>query len=512
MVELRLHNGQSVAIASVPVCGTYEEFTEEIRLSLQDQMTCHVVNYFGVREGAELKLYIFIADDSKGDIKAFACLLEGAVLKHCGVLALERYEREIAENFGLTLEDHPWPKPVRTAPDDYPFYTDDSIETHQVGVGPIHAGVIEPGHFRFTCTGEKILHLEIMLGYQHRGIEKLMLGATDAQRRLLVEGIAGDSVIEHSSAYAMALESLSGSQVPARLQLERCLAAELERVAIHTGDLGALCGDLAYQLGASVYGRLRTPIINFMQKWCGNRLGKTLVRPFEQVYPFTPDLAYQLQTTLDAFERDFVEISERVRTLPGIVSRFEHTGICALDACREIGAVGMPAKAAALERDIRRSHPYYWYKGMSHELIIKHHGDIFSRTQMRMLEVRQSLGYIREIVKALASLNEPQVVEQFSAAGAPASAGAGVGAGVGAGAVAGGLAPLSICVALTEGWRGEVCHVALTDAAGQFSHYKICDPSFHNWKCLELAVRNNGISDFPISNKSFNLSYTGHDL
>lgn len=494
MKELFLHNGQSAPIAEIPVCGNYGEFVAEIKASMADPLTQHCVNYFGVRgEDGALTLYILIADDTKGLVKVFSCPFKGTVLEHCGVLALERYEREIAENFGLTLSGHPWPKPVRTASDDYPFYSDDSLETHQVGVGPIHAGVIEPGHFRFICAGEKILHLEIMLGYQHRGIEAQMLTATPAARRLLVEGIAGDSVIEHSTAYVMLMESLAGVTPSRRTILERSLAAELERVAIHTGDLSALCGDLAYQIGNAVFGRLRTPIINFMQKWCGNRLGKTLIHPYETAYPFTEELAGDLMKTIAAFEKDFNEMSEKMRTMPGVVSRFEHTGVCALDACSQIGAVGMPAKAAALERDIRRSHPYYWYEGLKHDMIIKHHGDIFSRTQMRILEVRQSLEYIKQIVHEFS----------FDAASWNALEG---------GVKAPSLMPNALCVALTEGWRGEVCHVVLTDAKGEFAHYKICDPSFHNWKCLELAVRNNGISDFPISNKSFNLSYTGHDL
>jgi Ni,Fe-hydrogenase III large subunit len=164
--------------------------------------------------------------------------------------------------------------------DNYPFYRIESEELHEVGVGPIHAGVIEPGHFRFICNGEKVLHLEIHLGYQHRGIERLFVEKKTAlQRCILAESIAGDTAVGHALAHVQLIESLAGVEVPEALQIERCIALELERIAVHIGDTAALCADVAYQIGQVVCEALRTTIINTTQLWCGNRFGKGLIRP-----------------------------------------------------------------------------------------------------------------------------------------------------------------------------------------------------------------------------------------
>ena len=486
---LKIHNGETVAYSSLPLAPDYESFSAWISESLACESN-HCVNYFGMAEDGKIRLICCIALDSEHLIAVNSCLVEcNAALQSTKIIALERYEREIAENFGITFEGHPWFKPVRTASDDYPFYHADSEELHEVGVGPIHAGVIEPGHFRFICEGEKIRHLEIMLGYQHRGVEPLMVSAPFARKELIAESIAGDTAVSHSTAYAIAMESLSGVSAPRQVAMARTIAAELERIAIHTGDLSAICGDVAYQLGSAVYGRLRTPIINFMQKWCGNRLGKTCVRPFECPYNFTTSLRDQLLETLAAYEKDFNEISAKICHFPSVLSRLERTGVVTLEQAREIGAVGMAAKASGICRDVRQSHPYNSYTDYAHEPVVKHHGDVRSRTQVRIEEVRQSLAYIRQALAEFPYSDTPG--GEFGSYALQAS---------------------SFVVALTEGWRGEICHCAITDAAGALKAYKICDPSFHNWMALALAVRKNGISDFPICNKSFNLSYCGHDL
>ena len=197
------------------------------------------------------------------------------------------FEREIHEQFGIDFPGHPWLKPVRYPFDradqsrvmnNYPFYSIDGEELHEVGVGPIHAGIIEPGHFRFICHGEKVLHLEIHLGYQHRGVERLFVEkAGILQQSVLAESIAGDTVVGHSLAYAGVIESLSAIAVSPQLAIERVIALELERIAVHIGDTAALCTDIAYQFGQVVNEALRTIIINSTQLWCGNRFGKGLI-------------------------------------------------------------------------------------------------------------------------------------------------------------------------------------------------------------------------------------------
>lgn len=501
MNALTIINQQAVPLKSIPVL-EYPAFMDEILGYIKDHPERHCVLYFGYPEPGGIRVFCCIADDLCHNLQVFSSSLKGdeKVNSLSAVnLSFEKFERELSENFGIKYTDHPWLKPVRYSADraeksavitGYPFFGVESEELHEVGVGPVHAGIIEPGHFRFICNGEQILHLEIQLGYQHRGVEKLFHEKQKLlQKVILAESIAGDSVIEHTTAFSSLWESLSGFTPSNDILFARTLAQELERIAIHTGDLSALCTDIAYQLGSSVFGRLRTPIINFFQEWCGNRLAKGLIRPGYNPFPFTRELADHLTTVLDAFEPDFREMNQELSKLPSALSRFERTGIVTYEQILSIGTVGMSARMNALERDIRKSHPYALYDQLNHEPVIKHHGDVYSRVQIRKEEVFQSIAYIRKMLQQLPD-------ETKGLRGAPEMK----------------PAPDSFCLSLTEGWRGEVCHAAITDGSGRISIYKVKDPSFHNWLALALAVRNNEISDFPVCNKSFNLSYCGHDL
>jgi Ni,Fe-hydrogenase III large subunit len=266
----------------------------------------------------------------------------------------------------------------------------------------------------------------------------------------------------------------------------RTLALELERMAMHTADIGALCTDIGYQLGSAVFGRLRTPLINFFQQWCGNRFAKGLIRPGKTNYPFRLQQAMMLEKVLDAFEPDFLEMAAQAFHMPVVLSRFEKTGIVTAAQASEIGAVGMAARASGLERDIRRSHPFALYGSLDHHPVVKHHGDVYSRVQVRKEEIIQSIYYIRRLLSELKDPGNHANMKE------PASE--------------------AFVIALTEGWRGEICHCAVTGVNGKIIQYKVTDPSMHNWLALALSVRNNEISDFPICNKSFNLSYCGHDL
>ncbi len=499
---INIFNQQVVPVSSIPLLN-YNSFFETICLLVENHPERHCVLYFGYKENISIHLICCIADDNEHNIKVTSSVInENSVLHSLTVvnLSFEKFEREIHENFKVNYSDHPWLKPVRYAEDradksktiaNYPFYSIDSEELHEVGVGPVHAGIIEPGHFRFVCNGEQILHLEIQLGYQHRGVEQLFLEKTKLiQRTILAESIAGDSVIGHTSAFAFLMESLSGLMPDRELLFSRTLAQELERIAIHTGDLSAICTDVAYQLGSSVFGRLRTPVINFFQEWCGNRLSKGLIRTGYNPFPFNRALADRLNTILDAFEPDFIEMNSELAKLPSSLSRFERTGMLSNEQLLSIGTVGMSARMNALNRDIRVSHPYGLYNEFKHEPVIKHHGDVYSRVQIRKQEVIQSISYIRQLLSQIPhsqALPQPQPQPSI-------------------------LKPDSFAISLTEGWRGEICHGCVTNETGEMLIYKIKDPSFHNWLALALAVRNNEISDFPVCNKSFDLSYCGHDL
>jgi Ni,Fe-hydrogenase III large subunit/NADH:ubiquinone oxidoreductase subunit C len=497
---IEVKNNQRIQVKDIPVM-PYEEFLE-MNTNLTRDVYFHCVNYFARSQGSEFRIYCCIADDTTEHILLSSAVINKETSREypsftAKNLAFHIFEREIHENTGIRYSDHPWLKPVRFPADradllstirNYPFYQIESEELHEVGVGPIHAGIIEPGHFRFICNGEQILHLEIQLGYQHRGIENLFLThKTPLQLAILAEGIAGDTAIGHTTAFANLWESLCGFVPGDDIMHARTIASELERIAINTGDLSAICTDIAYQLGSSVFGRLRTPVINTFQAWCGNRLAKGLIRAGKNQYPITPDIADALNRLFDNYEPDFNEMYERMKTLPSILARLERTGTVTREQAEKIGMVGQAARASGLIRDIRWTHPYLRYGQIPHQPIVKHHGDVYSRTQIRKQEVTQSIRYIRDLIKEI-PVSDPIGSDLPSPK------------------------PDAFVVSLTEGWRGEICHCAITNEKGNLACYKIKDPSLHNWLALALAVRNNDISDFPICNKSFNLSYCGHDL
>jgi Ni,Fe-hydrogenase III large subunit len=271
-----------------------------------------------------------------------------------------------------------------------------------------------------------------------------------------------------------------------KLEFDRTLALEHERVAIHTGDLSAICTDVAYQLGSSVFGRLRTPVINYFQQWCGNRFAKSLIRPGKTNFPFTSELAGKWFNVMDAYTPHFIEMADRTFDLPSVLARIERTGLVTTETAREIGAVGMAARASNVYRDIRASHPYSLYKNKDYQPVLGKTCDVFSRARLRYDEIMKSLTMMSDMIYTMPQTEPEMKLNQPR--------------------------PDSFVLSLVEGWRGEICHCAITDGNGELKHYKIKDPSFHNWLALALAVRNNEISDFPICNKSFNLSYCGHDL
>ena len=499
MKFISIKNNQTIPMLQIPEL-EYSLFLEQNVFTLLKKDGAHCVNYFGFHEAGKIKLICCIANDESHDIHLSSCVVNAkeslpSFSQHN--LVFEKFEREIHENFGIDYTNHPWLKPVRypfnrfnkkTTIGDYPFFSIDSEELHEVAVGPIHAGIIEPGHFRFICNGEQILHLETQLGYQHRGIEQLFVDKKKLlQRVTLAENIAGDSVAGHTVAFVNVWESLCNFQPGDDLKLARTLALELERIAMHTGDLSGMCTDIAYQLGNAVYGRLRTPVINYFQKWCGNRLAKGLIRAGKTNFPFTEKLALELTTMLTEYEKDFEEISSELFTLPSALARFEKTGVITTAVATSLGTVGMAARMSGIKRDIRASHPHDLYTGLQHQPIVKQNGDVYARARLRKKEISQSIGYLKKLIQVLPE-DEFDLYEMTSPS------------------------RNAFSISLVEGWRGEICHCAITDETGELIHYKIKDPSFNNWLAVALAVRNNEISDFPITNKSFNLSYCGHDL
>lgn len=497
-----LNNSVPLKAEEISVLG-YEEFCTIVSGLLRDEEK-HCLAYYCFNSSDYLRFLCVIADDRTKRISIFSHLLpaDKPVLKsltpECPQLHI--FEREIHEKHGVEFSGHPWLKPVRFSHDrhdrsktmdDYPFYTIESEELHEVGVGPIHAGIIEPGHFRFICNGEKVLHLEIHLGYQHRGIDKLIIEKKNGlQRSIICDNIAGDTSVGHSLAHVQLVESLAGIEVSESLQIERCIALELERIAMHIGDTAALCGDVAYQLGQVVCEALRTTIINTTQFWCGNRFGKGLIRPGGSNFPLSDTIADEILKVLSDSGRRYSEVFERIYSLPSLLSRFEDIGTVTRQQALTVGAVGMAARTSGIARDTRKSHPFQYYTKYNYEPLIYTSGDVLARGLLRVAEVKESVKMIGELVNLWRNTKKEtgRPVYDYK------------------------LKPDSFAISLVEGWRGEIFHSAFTDKDGNIKNYYIKDPSLHNWMALALAVRNQEISDFPVCNKSFNLSYCGNDL
>jgi Ni,Fe-hydrogenase III large subunit len=526
--SLDLHNGSAAPRERLP-----EVSPGEFRAWLLESTAGagRLAALFGVPAGDDdsLRLIAVVARESEGCLS----LLSTGVGRSYPSLTPECpqahwFEREIAEQWGVVPEGHPWLKPVRFQPPrrrgaapartvpgagpedpghappligDADFFQVAGAEIHEVAVGPVHAGVIEPGHFRFQCHGERVLHLEISLGYQHRGVERALVGGPGPRTIHYLETLAGDTSVGHALAGSLVLEALASASVSARAESLRGIALELERLANHTGDLGALAGDVGFLPVASFCGRLRGDFLNLTALLGGNRLGRGLVRPGGMGFDLDDSLAAELEQRLDAVARDVEDAAGLLLTNQSVVARLEETGAISSETCRDLGLVGVAARACGLERDVRQEFPAGIFRFFQIPVATWHTGDVLARAQVRRVEIQRSLAFVREQLKSLpAGTVRPR--GRGPDLGRPGESGAGVPA----------PEPDRIAVSLVEGWRGEICHVALTDRRGRIGLYKVVDPSFHNWMGLAMALRDEAISDFPLCNKSFNLSYCGHDL
>lgn len=435
--------------------------------------------------------YALLADGNRHQLQVARTLFPSPAFPSMALACTQAhlFEREIAEQLGVRAEGHPWPRPVRVQDPGQGFYRVEGEGVHEVGVGPVHAGVIEPGHFRFQCHGEEVFQLEIALGYQHRGVERALVGAPRKGSFKLVETVAGDASIAHAWAHALVLEGLGKATVPMRGQLIRAVALELERLANHTGDLGAMAGDVGFLPTQSYCGRLRGDWLNLSAALCGSRLGRDLIVPGGVRFEVGPSLLEILQAGLEATSRDVEDAVELMFKTPSVLARFEDTGRIAPVMAEELGLVGPPARACGQPRDVRTEFPYGPYRDAPVPMVLDRMGDVGARARIRWKEIQASVDFLKWALEALRTLPEGPVSD---ACADPAGE--------------------HLAVGLTESWRGEVLHLAVTDEGGRFGLCKIVDPSFHNWNGLALAMRREGISDFPLCNKSFNLSYCGFDL
>lgn len=422
--------------------------------------------------------------------------------------AVNWQEREIQDWFGLKADGHPNPRRVALHdnwPDVHPLRKDFSIETvlppfegerHiyrpalgegvlQVPVGPVHAGTIEPGHFNFAVAGEPILYLQLRMFYTHKGTEKLFEKLPIHKAVFLAESISGDSSFSHGIAFCQAVERAAQIEVPLPALIMRTILLELERICNHVGDIGAIATDVGFVVANAHASRLKETLVSLNERLTGNRLLRGMVcvggvrRGWDAV-----QLA-SLRARIDAFASEFQDLVALIDSSDSTRDRLEQTGVLRPDKAKDLGIVGVAGRASGMDLDVRRDHPYAAYSRYSFRVPVYHVGDVSHRLQVRVDEVKESLNIIRRAAEE--NLHGP-----FRAEVPPI--------------------PADRCaLSAVEGWRGEIMHWIRTGPDNHLERCKIKDPSLNNWPALVEAVQGNIIADFPVINKSFNLSYSGTD-
>lgn len=424
------------------------------------------------------------------------------------------YEQEIKTFFGLTPVGHPGAARIilhrENFPEDiYPLRKDFAWDTeiapitgksmpemprfegegvYEIPVGPVHAGIIEPGHFRFSVLGEEILRLAPRLGYVHKGTEKLFEHLGNAERLKLAERISGDSSFHHALAFAQAVETMAGTEIPERARMLRTVFAELERMANHFNDIAFIMLDTGLSFGGSHGTRLRERVMQWNERLTGSRFLRGTVALGGVTKDIAKEIAEELQDDLETLEKDFMEVMDVVRESDSLENRLRGTGRLDQQIGRDHGAVGIAARAIGEAIDARSDYPYAAYDMIEWSVPTEVTGDVRARFQVRVKEVFQSFRILNQI---LTLLPHREGAIRADLAKLPADAHA---------------------VGIVEGWRGDIAYFVMTDQDGEISRVKVRDPSFLNWQVFPYVVTNDIVPDFPLINKSFNLSYTGNDL
>jgi Ni,Fe-hydrogenase III large subunit len=373
----------------------------------------------------------------------------------------------------------------RPEPQAYEFLPVEGEHLHQVAVGPVHAGIIEPGHFRFTAAGETVARLEERLGYVHKGIESLMLGATVERGGRLAARTSGDSTVAYSIAFARAVEAASNVEAPPRAHYLRALMAELERLANHFGDIGAICNDASFTLMHAHCGILRERTLRAAQTCFGHRLMMDCVIPGGVANDITREGVESLTALLQQIRNEFPRLVELYDNTASLQDRTALTGVLDGALALQFGAPGFVGRASSRDFDARKTPGYPPYDALDFSVPVLTAGDVNARVWLRIREVEQSCRLVEQI---LANLPPGVVAGSLDIA---ADGGEGL--------------------ALVEGFRGDVLISVRLDC-GRIARCHLRDPSWFQWPLLEAAIEGNIIADFPLCNKSFNCSYSGHDL
>ncbi len=497
---LQIQNNERVNRADIPNLG-FDIFRQELLDFVRNNG--QIVQFFAYKDKETVKLLAVLRNDN---LFVAGCDAPESFNSLTAVSEkFHMFEREIAEQYGIKPENHPWLKMVRyhenydgkndvfgndyrqDIPGNYPYFTVEGETVHEVAVGPVHAGIIEPGHFRFQCCGERVFHLEIQLGYQHRGVEKLLQSVPFKRLPIIAETIAGDTTIGHSLCQTQAIESLANIKVDEGASIVRTIALELERIANHIGDLGALSLDVAFNPPAAYFGRIRGEYLNLSQILGGSRFGRGLIRPGGVTHVMGDEQRQLIREKLAELTPEVENVNDLIFSAPSVQGRFSRTGTVSHENATNIGLVGYAGRASGLSYDARVSFPTECYTDLPANINEKTDGDVASRATVRREEIIHSTTLINNLLERNeeAASYIPESIQ---------------------------LEADSFVVSINEGWRGEVSHCILTEDSGKILRYKVKDPSFHNWTGLALALRDEGISDFPLCNKSFNLSYCGFDI
>jgi Ni,Fe-hydrogenase III large subunit/Ni,Fe-hydrogenase III component G len=422
--------------------------------------------------------------------------------------AINWQEREIQDWFGLEAVGHPNPRRVALHdnwPDVHPLRKSFPLDTvlppfegerhvyrstygegvFQIPVGPVHAGIIEPGHFNFAVAGEPILYLQLRMFYTHKGTEKLFESLPIHRAVFLAESISGDSAFSHGEAFCQAVEKAAEIEVPARAQFMRTILLELERVANHIADVGAIATDVGFVIANAHAGRIRELVLGMNETLTGSRVLRGMIAIGGVRRDWQPDQVDVIEKTLRVVEREFSDLVAIIQSSDSTRDRLEHTGILRPDKAITLGIVGVAGRASGVDRDIRRDHPYEAYSKLSFKVPVYQAGDVRHRMQIRIDEVGESIQMIRAAVALL-----PEGPHRAPAQPIP---------------------PGRCAMSAVEGWRGEIVHWVRTGEGNRIERCKVKDPSINNWPAIVEAVEGNIVADFPVINKSFNLSYSGTD-
>jgi Ni,Fe-hydrogenase III large subunit len=439
--------------------------------------------------GDPSRVYMALFDEATAEISVLSYACNDGAFPSVGVKhpPAIRLERTIHDLYGLNaagaVDTRPWLDHSRGP---YPFLPAEGAGLHQIAVGPVHAGIIEPGHFRFTANGEQVVRVEQRLGYVHKGIESLMQGATLGDAAKLAGRTSGDSTVAYAFAFANATESALQMEPPPRAVYLRALMAEIERLANHFGDIGAICNDASFALMHAQTGILRERTLRAAEACFGHRLMMDVIVPGGVARDIAPGTAAELQALLAEIRKVFPRLVELYDNTASLQDRTVTTGIVRPDYARRFGAGGYVGRASGRNFDARRAPGYAPYSDLTFEVPVLDAGDVNARVWIRIREVEQSLTLIDQILAALPDGGTLTAVESN-------------------GKVCEGLG-------LVEAFRGDVLVWLRLDEKARIERCHLRDASWFQWPLLETAVEGNIVADFPLCNKSFNCSYSGHDL